>query len=79
MDRRIQNNRTAILIRFVKVSGLLIPLSATLTIMRVVTIHATKAETFHLDKFIIIYFYVYEIRVAVIVGCVSLGNRGREF
>ena len=43
MDKSVQNNRTAMLIKFVAVSGLLIPRSVALMMRRVITIHATKA------------------------------------
>ena len=43
MDKSVQNNRTAMLIKFVAVSGLLTPRSVALTMMRVITIHAAKA------------------------------------
>jgi len=53
-DRSVQNRRIATLMIFVAVSALLTPLSAALTIMRVITTHATKADTFNL--FILISF-----------------------
>lgn len=43
MDKSVQNNRTAMLIKFVAVSGLLTPRNVALRMMRVITIHAAKA------------------------------------
>lgn len=55
MDKSVQNKRIATLIRFVAVSALLTPLSATLTTLSVMTTYTTKAVIFHLYVFIFVY------------------------